>query len=408
MARCSASMIFLRRSLICMLLFLLSVSVGHATPQSSDWFQYDANHQLQMKVELFLSSTCPQCHNVDKFFHMIEKDNPWLVVHRYIINQDKSALRHFNQRLEHEHVDAFTVPAIFFCDSHWAGFSVFDKAGKALIHGMNDCYQKRIEQGALTTTTVQALQRQGAANQTESQLDDLPTGFKFVFFSAFYDAVTICNLFCFVAFVSFLCLLSDQKLGQLGAGAVFIVILGMMHYVQQAHSYLYYHSKPGLMLYTMVIGVLLLVYVSPFYQKWLVSKRLKSTKQTLIMGAVTLAMVYFYQQTCSLNVAMIFEHWLIEQTNSNAVYWLYALCYQICYLLPLILVLLVFYFFDRHPRLMRYHQMSRIFARLILLSIGVLLMVNPAALANVIVFYGVCFSSALVTWIILRRQKGVV
>src|SRR3990167_8779536 len=137
-------------------------SPQHAVKQSADregqgWFTQDAQHKqdVQLRVDLFLSTTCPHCRAADRFFRQLETKKAWLAVHRYYINEDKVGLDRLNDLViaQKIKITPFAVPAIFFCDARWLGFDSANKTGKEILNGLTYCHNQLIATGKLTPMT---------------------------------------------------------------------------------------------------------------------------------------------------------------------------------------------------------------------------------------------------------------
>ena len=228
------------------LMFFLNILTAHANPQSVIWFNHDALEKVTIHVDLFLSSTCPHCQKADAFFREIEPKKPWLVVHRHIINQDKVALQTFYTYLQQQNSNNFSVPAIFFCDSRWAGFASKETTGKALLHALTYCRKKISEQGELSPVTINVLRKWGGASQFQISTTISQSVSTMLLLSAIMDALSPCSLFCFAAFLAFLWLYPTRKWLQFNVGLCFLLSLGVVHYLQQVHTAFYYELTPQL------------------------------------------------------------------------------------------------------------------------------------------------------------------
>lgn len=133
-------------------IFLFNFTLLHAEAPPTP------NEQVKIDVDLFLTTTCSHCQKADAFFREVEKKHPWVVVHRYEINEDKAALQIFYEHLQRQNSNNFLVPSIFFCNSHWSGFAEANTTGKRLQQALEDCRQKIINQGKLTPATGSVLQ----------------------------------------------------------------------------------------------------------------------------------------------------------------------------------------------------------------------------------------------------------
>lgn len=202
-------------------MFLTIVSLAYADPKPSPWFTHDAGNQVQMNVDLFLASTCSHCHKADIFFRNIEKNNPWLIVHRYIINQDKPALQTFYEHLQQQHSSDFSVPTVFFCNSRWVGFAEAKTTGKALLNALTYCHQKISQQGELSAATVNVLQKQSLVSPYQGSTKIMQSTFMLPI-TAQMNVLILYSLVCFVAFLAFLWLYPARKWRQFGIRLIFL------------------------------------------------------------------------------------------------------------------------------------------------------------------------------------------
>ena len=158
--------------------FLLGfVSISFAQPQLSQWHIQGPNQEVILKLEVYLSSTCPHCKDAAVFINTFQKAHPWVQVNQYLINENKSALKQFASRIDSMSVQGFAVPAFVFCDSMWIGFGDKNSA-IPLIEGLKYCRDQIQKNSALTDLTIRTLRAQGDVSefQIPSELSDRPYG----------------------------------------------------------------------------------------------------------------------------------------------------------------------------------------------------------------------------------------
>ena len=173
--------------------------------------------------------------------------------------------------------------------------------------------------------------------------------------------------------------------------------------MQQAHSAFYYQVIPNLRLADVFVAILLFLVGLNRYRN-------KMSKPGPLIFAVVIFSVFaiqIAQQTCLFNVAMVFEQWWEEHAISPATHVFYLIVYQFFYILPLVIILLFFLIFGRYQRICSFQQRLTFAAYLVLMSIGVILLVYPHLLANVMVSIAVPFASVFVGWFITRRALEV-
>lgn len=357
-----------------LLLMVLSSSLWASTTPAY-WYTQQADKQVTINVELFVSSTCEYCHRAEAFFREIEVTTPWLHIKRYTINQDKEALIRFNQLLTEQNMYDFSVPSVFFCNSRWVGFSSKETTGKDLLRGLNFCKSEIEKNGMLTPATVNVLKRWGNANLFDSGMVEHPSATKYIATIAIMDAFNPCSLFCLTAFFALLFLLDDRK-KQYVTGLLFILVIGGVHYYQQAHAQVFFTLLPWLRLPAAVTGLFAFYLAGQYYRKR------KSTNLLYVLTFLLAFMTQAYQQTCMMNWSYIFGQWLYNQQLSVGQHILYQLAYQTVYLLPSLLVLIAFIFLGRTKLITRSKSRLYIIGLLYIMAIGLILIVYPLALSN--------------------------
>ena len=386
------------KKLLFVVLFLLNTTLIHADGQSPVWFTHPMQEDVKITVDLFLSSTCSHCHKADVFFQKLEKKEPWLVVHRYLINQDKTALHLFYERLQQQDSDNFSVPAVFFCNTRWAGFDNEANTGKALMHALNFCRQSILKKGELSPSTVNVIRQWGNASQVQIDFNYTKSPAMLLFVSALTDAFTSCSLFCFAAFLAFLWLYPTQKWVQFYTGIAFLLPLCVVHYLQQVYSVMYYQNIGKLRLIAAVVGLLLVFSMFRYWRKKGVSNTCMPTVFGFSLVILTVIVVQIYQQTCLFNVSLVIEQWLAEQAISHEKRVFYQMLYQLFYAVPFTLLLLFYWLFGRSKRITPYPKMFSTAACLMLMSIGVILVFYPALLASPWASIFVLIAALVIGW----------
>jgi hypothetical protein len=209
------------------------------------------------------------------------------------------------------------------------------------------------------------------------------------------DALSACSYFCLMAFFAFIGLYPLKKWPQFSLGMVFLGSLLVTDYVQQVYSAFYYQMTFKLTWAAALVGVLLIFFIGKDYRNKGGGRERRPSVFSYAASVFAAFMVQTYQETCSLNFSIIFEQWLTEQNLSLIWRSMYQLCYQIIYSLPMMALVLVVLFLGRHRRFARFHKRLIIIARLILLSIGIILLVYPLLLANLWASILVLFGSVL-------------
>lgn len=382
---------------------LLFLSTCWASSEQSPSFYKGNDNQLRLKVELFLSSSCPHCQQASAFFETLQTQKPWLEVQRYLINQDKKALDYFHQKLKQIKSDDYSVPAIFFCDSRWVGFDKPETTGKVLSKSLDYCYQQISKKGTLNHNTSTVLNQWANASFFAEGLMNKPNARVVIPMVALIDALNSCSLFVALALFSFLWLYR-LKSTMIGLGTVFLLVMAAVHHFQQDHTFFFYYILSELRIPSVLIGLGLIAYVFKIY-----SKRPSDypTIAILILVGFTALFIEAYQQRCMPNFALIFTQWLDLQPISNLRREAYMFLYNLFYILPLVLfAALIIY-----CRVQRKLESMKLFlictAWCLLLIIGLLLVFYPKGLANFSISLVALLVSLIAAWLTVRREQGL-
>ncbi|WP_045097526.1 thioredoxin domain-containing protein [Legionella fallonii] len=358
------------------IIFLFTTSLW-ANNSSSLWYTKDAGNKIILNVELFLSSTCPHCHKADAFFKETETTTPWLHVNRYIIDKDKNALVRFNQLLNDQQMSDFAVPSIFFCNSRWVGFATAETTGKDLLHALNYCKQQIEEKGELTSTNIGVLRRWANANLFDSGMIEHPTAGKYLTVVALMDAFNPCALFSIGGFFALL-FMQDSRKRQIISGSLYILAIGLVHFTQQTFTNAFYEWLPWFRWPAAIIGLFAFYLAGQYYRKKTAPKLFYLL--ALLLGFVTQA----YQQTCLMNWSYIFQQWLYNQHISSIRTGLYQFAYQMMYLAPLILMLILYVSLIKMKRLANWEQRLQPVGLLYIMAAALFLIIYPPVLSNLL------------------------
>ncbi|MFC7780976.1 glutaredoxin family protein [Legionella taurinensis] len=375
-----------------------------SNPAPIRWYKQN-DQQIVLKVDLFLSTTCPHCRKADEFFNTLVKEKTWLEIQRHYINEDKAALDAFSQFLKQgaKGVDDYAVPAIFFCDSRWTGFDEAKTTGKKIIEALTYCRQQIEKEGELTPATVKSLQQWATASWYENNIVNPPSAGSFIPMMAFIDAISPCSIFGLFALISFLFLQKTPE-RQWALGVFYLALTTLTHYFQQANTALYYKILPFLMIPAAIVGVLLLLYV--------VEKRLHPSARTLFKGMgvffglalVAGVLIQSYQQNCAPNFALIFQQWLIVQPLSSGQRMVYVLIYHLVYFFSLSLLVLLIMGVLKQKWADKHQAYLRDVAFIILAFVGAILLAYPSLLAKLLPSFIVIIIAFVGAWIIKKLK----
>lgn len=319
------------------LLFFCFLSIGQASDALKPWFSTDSKHQVSLRVDVFMASTCPYCQKAEAFFDHMQITYPWLDIHRYVINQDKAALDKFYQFLKQNNQYDFAVPSIVFCNTRWVGFDNANHEGQLLVNAMAYCRAQIIKSGYLSAATQQTLKKMAAANWYQTHLDTNQNALLFTAIMALLDAVTPVTIMAALALSAFLFILKPYKRSFLMVSS-FLIAIASLHYMQQMHLAFFNNLLPSLKIPMLLATVLLLMglgYLYAIYFRRIETKRFFLSWLMMLIMALIMPL---YQQEYTPNFALIFRQWLEAKSLSPMSFDLYLALYQVIYILAIALL----------------------------------------------------------------------
>ncbi|OGV51415.1 MAG: hypothetical protein A3F46_05880 [Legionellales bacterium RIFCSPHIGHO2_12_FULL_42_9] len=388
----------MKHNLLGIQFFLLTALIGFVCPLSfanqhqvslenngnQVWFTQNSQHKhdVQLRVDLFLSTTCPHCRAANHFFHQLETKKPWLSVHRYYINKDKVALDRLNDLViaQQIKINPFAVPAIFFCDARWLGFDNTHNIEKEILKELSYCHKQIVATGLLTPMTVNAIRKAGVSEWYQSNIVGNPSWSELIVTLAGFDVLMSCSLLGFLVMFAFLFLIPKKNL-RLVFGGLFLFCVGLIHYLQQVYTAFFYELIQGVRWPAVGVGLLLLGFIISCYCKKIDCLKLTCTLKGVVQGVVMLlsvALVYSYYQGCLPNYSLVFQHYLVAHTLTTERQFVYTLLYQIVYLLALALLLVIALIGS--ARVIKYQQVLRKLVCLVLLFSALFLIIYPLLL----------------------------
>ncbi|MBA2711894.1 MAG: hypothetical protein H0U57_15055 [Tatlockia sp.] len=380
--------------------FLLFIVYGFAVALPAPWFFNGEKDQLRLRVDLYISTTCPHCQHEEAFISDLQKQKPWLDVQRYEINTNKASLEHFHQQLLEQNLDDYSVPALFFCGSRWVGFDTEKTTGKAINRALDYCYQQITKDGQLTNAT-QSLLNQWSTSSTLATNTAKQPAYLFIPIMALSDALSSCSIFAVLALFAFLWLQKEKSL-MFGYGLLFILVVSLVHYVQQSNTAIFYQNLPWLRIPAALLGFGLIAYVFIVYSKGLLVR--PGFLLPVLIGATAL-LVMSYQQTCLPNFPLIFRQWLDLNQFSSFEKRLYVLLYNLIYILPLLIIMVLIIYSRIYEKLAKSRLLLVYLAWCLLLVIGLIAIIHPQGFANLLLSIAALIFSLVAAWVMVKKSN---
>ncbi|RLF40408.1 MAG: hypothetical protein DRN12_05455 [Thermoplasmata archaeon] len=242
------------------------------------------------------------------------------------------------------------------------------------------------------------------------------------------DSFNPCAFFILIFLLNMLIYARSRK-QMLLIGSIFIFFSGLLYMLFMFVMYealIRIQSKENMMLLTIAVGCIVLpmglLNIKDFFffkkgvslsipddKKPEIYKKMRQLvkKQSLtaiIIGTIILAgTVNFYELLCTLGLPFTFTNVLSQRSieAGSASYYMYILFYNIVYVIPLIIIVLIFVITLGRRKLSEWHgRIMKLLSGILLASFGIIFLYNYKILENPVTPIILLFGSLLATWII--------
>lgn len=377
--------------------------------------------QQQVEVFFFWSHYCPHCLEAKPFMEGLAQRYSWLKLHSHDLIDNQANVNLYVKLAQQLNVTPNAVPAFIFCGQIQLGFNSATTTGKELESKLLACYQS--QQPKLEVEENFDIPLLG---KTHYQDFSLPV---FTLIIATLDAINPCAFF--VLFFLLSLIVHTRKRWRIAViGATFVVFSGLMYFsFMTAWLNLFLLTKE-LTVITAIAGLVAVVIgiiniKDYFFFKQGVSlsiadsakpklfQRMRNITQSdnlpAVLGAtVVLAIVAnSYELLCTAGLPMVYTRVLTLHHLSNAQYYLYLALYNVVYVLPLLLIVMLFTLTLGSKKLSeREGRLLKLLSGCMMFALGVILLIEPNLLANMQASVGVIMFSVLITLFFQRLNKS--
>ena len=436
------------------LLFLLSWTPDGTAVPEGPWLSHDERGLPQVHLYFFWSPTCPHCRAAKPFVTDLPQRLPWLVLHSHDVTERGHAQAYVELAAGLGET-ARSVPAFLFCGQMVVGYGSDLDSGAALERALRACHAANgggaDPETARMTSTPGATPLPGDGVGGDGRTSDEVTGDEvpelpflgrldpaavslpiYTLVIAGLDAFNPCAFFVLLFLLSLL-VHARSRARMLFIGGVFVLFSGLIYFLFMAAWLNLFLWLGELRLVTLGAGVLAvlvaLVNIKDYfwfrrgpslsipdgakpglYQRMRGLLRADSLP-ALTLGTVALAIVAnSYELLCTAGFPMIYTRILTLAGLSPVAHYLYLGLYNLIYVLPLLVIVLIF------ARTLGARKLSesegrvlKLVSGLMMLGLGTLLLIAPAALNNPLAALTLLGLAMGLTWVIHRlmpREEG--
>jgi hypothetical protein len=395
------------RSLIALILFAAALAAAQA---QDDWVRTGADGQPELQLYYFWSASCPHCLEAQPFIVSIPIERPWVQLHTYEVSRHPEHARRYVDMAAALGVRAESVPALLFCGEMRVGWHRDDTTGAALLQALDAC-QARLLAGEPptaanpgTTATMLNIPVLGNVAAGEFSLPLLTVAI------AGLDAFNPCAFFVLLFLLSLL--VHQKRRGRmLLIGGIFVLCSGLMYFAFMAAWLNLFQLLGNLAWVTLAAGVLAVfvgaVNVKDYFafgkgitlsipesRKPAIYRRARAilnadSLPAMLTATVLLAVAAnFYELLCTAGFPMVYTRLLTLSGLTPAQHYLYLALYNLIYVVPLTVIVLVFVRTLGARKLSeREGRLLKLLSGLMMLQLGIVLVVAPERLNNLLVAF---------------------
>ncbi len=405
--------------------WLVFLFVGSVSADVVQWRTENVNTAgTQVHLYFFWSPTCPHCKRARQYIEPLPQYHAWITLHSFDVVSNFQNAKLYQQMAASLGEQARSVPAFFICETLYVGWDNEEGMGQTLLNAAQQCRDNAatVLEQASNEIAVPLLGKVNAEHYS------LPL---FTLIIAGMDAFNPCAFFVLLFLLSLL-VNARSRARMLLVGGCFVVVSGLVYFIFMAawlNLFLVVGTLPWI---TLVAGVVVTIIglfgVKDFiYQlkgpslsisdsakpKLFTRMRgLLSTQNlpTLLLGTITLALVAnSYELLCTAGFPMVYTRTLTLHNLSDSAYYLYLVFYNIVYVVPLMVIVILFTVTLGARKLtLNEGRLLKLLSGSMMLGLGLVLIIRPERLSNVTTGIALLVFAAFVTllaWLYLKMRS---
>lgn len=427
-----------RKFWMVLILLLVGQSMAADTPGlpggDALWFNSDPAQPPSVKLYFFWSSRCPHCLEARPFVQELATRYPWLSLESNEVLAVAENRERFIAMAALLGQQARSVPTFMVCGRMYVGWGGVDTGGSFLDRKVRECYSRVYATTAMPppaapeeSSEVPALDLPVIGRLDAQQLS-LPM---LTLVLAGMDAFNPCAFFVLLFLLSMLVHMRDRRM-MLMVGGVFVAVSGLVYFAFMAAWLNLFLVFGEIRLVTLAAGfvavTIALINIKDYVwfrrgvsltlseaQKQKLARRSSallnySSVPALLLSTVLLATVAnTYELLCTAGFPMVYTRILTLNGLSATSHYLYLALYNVIYVIPLLLIVMLFVATLGSRRLKESEgRILKLLSGLMMLALGLLLLLAPERLNNpltAMALLGTALAiTALVVW--LGRLAG--
>ena len=401
---------------IIFLIFICSLLIPSQVKAESNDKTYTDN---DVTLYYFWSRYCPHCKTAKPFVQKLAKSYSWLTLHSYDLVGSRVNQKRFLLMAQQLKQPANSVPAFIFCGQMLVGYDVEKTTGKELEEKLLACHQQK------DIGQVQENFNIPGFGKVHYQDFSLPV---FTLIIAALDAFNPCAFF-ILFFLLSLMVQHRSRARMLVIGCTFVLCSGVMYFLFMSAWLNLFLITEQLIFITAAAGLIAISFgiiniKDYFFFKQGISLSLSDSARTklfsrirvltqsgswstMIFATIILAIAAnSYELLCTAGLPMVYTRVLTLNNLTNTQYYLYLAYYNVIYIIPLLLIVVLFTLTLGRKKLSETEgRLLKLLSGSMMLGLGSILLIKPEWLNNMLVSVGVILGAIVLTAVVALVQK---
>jgi len=395
----------------------------------TEWVTVDAAGDVSVHLYFFWTATCPHCQRAKPFVEALPARYPWLTLHSHVLDrahrENVSMYVDMARALEKK---AGSVPAFLYCGKMFTGYDEELTTGAFLVDGLLECHAKALEtDGRIETAESEPAAEEPALSipllgEINVEALSLPA---LTLVLAGLDSFNPCAFFVLLFLLSLL-VHARSRQRMLIIGGTFVFFSGFIYFLFMAawlNLFLVIGNTQWVTLGAGLVALILgLINVKDFVwfkrgvslsipddAKPKLYERMRGlvaadNLAAMMVGAIALSIAAnSYELLCTAGFPMVFTRALTLNDLPTSSYYLYLVFYNVIYVIPLLLIVGVFVATLGSRKLSeREGRVLKLLSGLMMFELGIVLVLAPAALNNVMTAVVLLVVALLLTFVLTR------
>ena len=379
----------------------------------------DSHIGNEVSLYFFGSRYCPHCKEAKPLLNKLQKNYSWLTLYSYDLVNNEANQQLYLKMAAQLQQPANSVPAFIFCGQMIVGYDRAETTGQELEEKLLACHQQK------NTGQVQENFNIPGLGKIHYQDFSLPV---FTLVIAALDAFNPCAFF-ILFFLLSLMVQHRSRARMLAIGCTFVLCSGVMYFLFMSAWLNLFLITEELFFITAAAGLIavsfgLINIKDYFFFRQGVSLSLSNSARsklfarirtlthsgswgTMIFATIILAVAAnSYELLCTAGLPMVYTRVLTLNGLSSTQYYLYLAYYNVIYIIPLLLIVILFTVTLGRKKLSEGEgRLLKLLSGSMMLGLGSILLLRPEWLNNMLVSVGVISGAIVLTACVAFVQK---